>query len=64
MKRRKTKGTKHGKGKGKYRVETRSVINKAGKKVYYYNYRERTVRKKGGKRVIRYRKGGKGRGPR
>ena len=50
------RGTKHGKGKGKWRVERRKVNGK-----WYWNYRERYIRK-GGKR--RYRPGGKGRGPR
>lgn len=54
------RGTKHGKGKGKWRIERRRYKNAAGKWVYYWNRRERYIRS-GGKR--RYRPGGKGRGP-
>lgn len=56
----KKRGTKHGKGKGKWRVENRRYKKKDGTWSYYHNYRERYVRKKGGKRRIRYRSGGTG----
>ena len=57
------KGTKHGKGKYKYRIERRRYKKKDGTYSYYWNYRERAIRKKAGRRVVRYKKGGKGKGP-
>lgn len=56
------RGTKHGKGKGKWRIERRRVRNASGGWTYYWNRRERYVRRsKAGKRKIRYRPGGKSR---
>jgi len=56
------RGTKHGRGKGKWRIERRKHKKKDGSVSHYWNYRERIVRKSSsGKRKIRYRKGGKGR---
>ena len=62
MARKKTSGTKHGSGKGKWRIEKRTYRKKDGTVSHYWNYRERVVRKSSsGSRKIRYRKGGKGR---
>lgn len=60
---RKFRGTKHGKGSGRWRVERRRYKKKDGTYSYYWNYRERDVRKVNGRRKVRYRKGGKGKGP-
>lgn len=53
------RGTKHGKGKGRYRKEYRKYKKKDGSVSTYWNYRERYIRKgKGGKRRITYKPGG------
>ena len=57
----KKRGTKHGTGGGRWRVERRRYRKKSGKWSYYWNRRERIVRKKGGRRRIKYRSGGKSR---
>ena len=58
----KKRGTRHGTGKGKWRIERRRYKKKNGKWSYYWNRRERIVgRAGGGRRRIRYRPGGKSR---
>lgn len=50
------RGTKHGTGRNKWRVEKRRYKKKDGTWSYYSNYRERYVSKsRVGKRKIRYR---------
>jgi hypothetical protein len=63
----KKRGTRHGKGRGKWRKEYRKYKKKDGTISHYWNWRERNVRVSGAKnssrgRKIRYRPGGKTRG--